>query len=353
MKAPYARIAPESPKPTLSMRFVGALADAVVEAGVSRAEFLRATRIDPEQLDAVEARLPRLEFHRICDIALELTQNPALALHWVEGLDVSSFGPISHLIAHSPSLRQALEAQLQFGQLLSDEPYFRLAEHEHSVTLHCVHFAAESRQSERFWAETIVTALFRLVCTFSGNVRPENVSFSYGAPDYFGEYARIFQGAERFEQPFTGIVFARALLDAPSPFRDEGLHDTLQALAERRIARLAQASYAQRVRQLLVDHGGPRRMKMTGVARSLGLSVRSLQRRLASEGKSYSEVESDAFTVVAKRLLGDRRHTIQEAAHAMGFSDVTAFHRAFKRRTGTTPSAYQARGFVAAPATNR
>jgi AraC-like DNA-binding protein len=61
----------------------------------------------------------------------------------------------------------------------------------------------------------------------------------------------------------------------------------------------------------------------------------------SAEGKSYNTVEKDALAIVARRLLRDEQRSIQEAAYEMGFSDTTAFHRAFKRWTGTTPSAYQ------------
>lgn len=80
---------------------------------------------------------------------------------------------------------------------------------------------------------------------------------------------------------------------------------------------------------------------MEVVACALELSMRSLRRRLAAEGKSYNAVEKDALAIVARRLLRDEQRSIQEAAYEMGFSDTTAFHRAFKRWTGTTPSAFQ------------
>jgi AraC-like DNA-binding protein len=137
-------------------------------------------------------------------------------------------------------------------------------------------------------------------------------------------------------------VFDRALLDTASPHNDQDVHEALRAVAERRMSRLAEhAPYALRVRELLLQRGCRERIDMPTVACSLGLSERSLRRRLAAEGRSYSDVENAVFAIVAKHLLGDRQRTIQETAYEMGFSDTTAFHRAFKRWTGTTPSAYR------------
>jgi AraC-like DNA-binding protein len=71
------------------------------------------------------------------------------------------------------------------------------------------------------------------------------------------------------------------------------------------------------------------------------MSVRSLRRQLEAEGKSFGDVHDEALANVAQRLLRDRRRTVQQVAFEMGFSDPSAFHRAFKRWTGTTPKAYR------------
>lgn len=80
---------------------------------------------------------------------------------------------------------------------------------------------------------------------------------------------------------------------------------------------------------------------MQSVARALELSVRSLRRRLAAEGKAYDDVLHEALAIVAKHFLRDPSRTIREIAYEMGFSDPSTFHRAFKRWTGTTPNAFR------------
>jgi AraC-like DNA-binding protein len=134
-----------------------------------------------------------------------------------------------------------------------------------------------------------------------------------------------------------------ASFDRGSPQRDDDTQRATATVTERRILRgTLQARYAARVREFLVERA-PARVNMSAVAHSLGLSVRTLRRRLAAEGKSYLEIEHDALALAARRLLGDERYTIQEAAQAMGFSDATTFHRAFKRWTGMTPSSARSR----------
>lgn len=103
-------------------------------------------------------------------------------------------------------------------------------------------------------------------------------------------------------------------------------------------------SYADRVRELLLENGAQTRIDMNAVARSLGLSARSLRRRLCDEGISYNSIAEGALATLAKQLLADQARSIQETAYTMGFSDPSAFYRAFKRWTGTTPKTFRLYG---------
>jgi AraC-like DNA-binding protein len=289
--------------------------------------------------------VPLAEIRPIVELALDLTGDPAFGLHWAESLTPSSFAPISYLIAQSTNLSQGFASLAQFGKLLSDEPGYELLERDGQLTVKRLSAAGESLRMQRFTAEMVVASFFKLVRRFNVGARPERVSFAYAAPDYRDEYTRIFDQEVHFEQAYTGIVFDRALLDAASLQRDEGIHDALRALAERRMSRLTQdAPYALRVRDILVEGCWPRRIDMKSAARMLGVSARSLRRRLASEGKSYKAIEKDALASVAKRLLHEEQRTIQDTASAMGFANTTTFHRAFKCWTGTTPRAYREGG---------
>jgi AraC-like DNA-binding protein len=178
--------------------------------------------------------------------------------------------------------------------------------------------------------------------TFSPQARPDLVCFEYGVPTYHREYTRMFELSARFEQPFTGVVFDRTLMDLESLHKDEDVHSALRMIADRRIVRLTQhVPFAVRVREHLEKQGTTQRTSMKLVARSLGLSTRSLRRRLVAEGKSYNAVVNEALATVAKQCLRERQLTIQETAYEMGFADTSTFYRAFKRWTGMTPSVFR------------
>lgn len=339
---------PEHPSPagppaetTVSVQVVRAMVEAVeVKAGVPRAQLLQAARLDPARLAQAETRVALSEVHALCEVAMDAARDPAFGLHWAEHLGDSTFVPISHLLAHAATLRQALQGLGQFHRLLCDAPSYVQIEEDDRFVLRGLSIVPTARRVRCCTAEMMMAGFHRLVRSFDFNARPERVSFDYPAPAHHAEYTRVIGDMVRFDEPFTEIVFPRALLDAPAPHQDADVHEALSALAERRLMRITQRTpYAVRVRDFLVREGWRQQADMNAAARFLGLSVRSLRRRLAEEGKPYNDIVSEALGSVAKRFLQDQRRTIQETAFEMGFADASAFHRAFKRWTGVTPSA--------------
>jgi len=326
---------------TVSIRVLHGLVDAVSAAGVDRRTFLDAAGFGAETLDGAEGRLPRSEMLRLCLLAMDITGDSALGLHWGEMHNDSTFTPLSHLIAHSANLRDGFKTLADFQRLLSDELSCVVSEQGDRVTVHFSSLPFVPPRLVMFIVEMEAVGILRLMRYFGAHVRPERVSFAYPAPAHRGEYARVFQGLERFSEPVAGITFERTLMNVVPPHRDDDVRSALEAIAARRALRLARRTpYAVRVRDQLVAQGPCIRADMSEVANALGLSVRSLRRRLEAEGETFNGVANEAAAIIAKQLLEDKQRTIQEAAYEMGFADASGFHRAFKRWTGLTPRAY-------------
>lgn len=333
-----------NPTHTVSVRTLQILIDSVVEAGVSRASFLSAGKIDRSSLESLDSRLPQRKLFELFGLALELTGDPAFGLHSIERVQDDALNPLAAMVAHAPTLRDALRSIQEFRSLRGDDASFGVYEDGGKLTLRCSRLADEPIFVRRFVAEIVLGGLFRLIERFRGVSQIECVAFDYAAPDYRHEYARVFKGRARFEQPFTELRCAAELMTAASPHADPELHETLRIFSRRRLAHLSEGlPYSERVRDLLTWQRPPRDMTMANVARRLGLSVRSLRRHLTAEGKAYPELVNEALASIAKTCLCDERRSIWQTAVELGFSDNTSFHRAFKRWTGLTPFEYRQR----------
>jgi AraC-like DNA-binding protein len=332
----------DSPKGT-SVLFVHALMEALERSGVSRERFLLAAPIDPAWLERTDARLDLATFDALLDLALSLTGDEAFGLRMGDMVNPGNYNLTVHLVAHATTLRDAIDCMERFHRLLTDRPFWRFVEDDCTASL-LYDARPGSSPARRFRSELTMTGFYKLLKYFAPRARPRVVAFDYPAPSYRAEYARFFEGVERFGQKFTGVVFDRQLLEALQVHRDPELHATIVSRAERRVAQIVNdAGYTERVRRHILDGAAPDRRDMPKIARALGLSARSLRRRLAEEGTSFREVVDAALGTLAKRLVSEEDRPIEAAAYAMGFSHPSAFHRAFKRWTGATPAASRPR----------
>jgi AraC-like DNA-binding protein len=323
----------------ISTLFVHALVDALERSGVPGERFLQAAAVDLAKLESADGRLGIAAFDALLDLALSLSRDEAFGLHMGEMVNPGNYNLTTHLVAHATSLRDAIDSMQRFHRLLTDRPFWRFVERERTASL-IFDAGPGSSPARRFRCELTMTGFHKLLTYITPRARPQVVGFDYPAPRYAREYTRVFEGTERFDQALTSMVFDRALLDTVQKNRDPDLRAAIVARAQRRVSEMVNdAGYAERVRRHLLDAAAPDRRDMASVARALGLSARTLRRRLDEEGTSFREVLDAALGTLAKRLVARGDQPIEAAAYAMGFSHPSAFHRAFKRWTGATPGA--------------
>jgi AraC-like DNA-binding protein len=192
-------------------------------------------------------------------------------------------------------------------------------------------------------AEFAMVGFARTIRIFAGsNSRIDAARFEHAAPPHRHEYRRLFKGAERFQQELTGLEFPRVLLDARPLHNHPRLYSLLQAEARRTLDSHAHGrGHADRLRNYLLMRPPDRIPSMNVAARELGMSVRSLRRRLAEEGVSYRELVQATLEEAAAHVLATPGRSIEEAARVMGFANATTFQRAFKQWTGVTPTEFR------------
>lgn len=332
----------------VSILLARGLVQAVQSCDIRGTDLLAAAGIDAGRLDDVEARLDIEEYNRLLETALDLTGDAALGLKLGETAHAPTYNLIAHLLAHARTLRDGMQALLHFHRLLVDRPAYHMRESAGQAVLLCEEYPGPERCC-RLRTEMGVVGLYRLLKYFARGEQPERVSFAHPAPPYRSAYARAFGGLERFEQSFSGVVIPSALLDVPQPNHDSRVYAALERQACERIARMsAVVTYGERLRDHVMMHPRAEQRSMESAARALGLSVRSLRRRLHEEGASFQKIVDGALHTLSRQLLSDPQRPIKEVALTFGFVEPASFCRAFKRWSGTTPSEYRAKGTRAA-----
>jgi AraC-like DNA-binding protein len=259
------------------------------------------------------------------------------ALVAAEHIELMLCNVISYLEANT--LRQALERKFECRSWIRDRVAWCLDVHEDEAVLRLQH--SPLRPLPAPIGEFLIASQQVFLARFGPpNWHLRFVSLRQSEPPDAGEFERIFGVTPRFLADSDQMGFDAALLDAQLRTHNPVLPDLLQHYAgQTRNAKAQSPGVSKRVREILrggLDPG------VVAVAHRLGASVRTLQRALAKEGTSYAEIAVRTRRAAAEHLLRQPGLAISEVACALGFNDVPAFHRAFRRWTGSTPGEFRA-----------
>jgi AraC-like DNA-binding protein len=331
---------------SVSIFLARAVLDAAERSGVARADLRARIALDWRRLDEPDARLEFDEFEQVLAAAVAMTGDEALGLHIAEHMPEGAVDLLGHMAAHAPTMRDAIKTASQFVGLGMDGLALTARDEGDALVVRYA-FPRSTPLADRTLAELFTGGLVRMARSFTGpSAAPLFVSFEHEAPKHREEYTRIFGDDQRFGQRVTSIAFDAATVDRPQMHQHPELYELLRTEAQRRLDRMTtDVRPAHRLRRYLQAVPPSRIPEISAAARDLGMSERSLRRRLAADGTSYRDVVRAKLEASADRMLRDPTQTIKETAAALGFADAGTFHRAFKRWTGMTPGEYRrARG---------
>ena len=321
---------------------VRALVEFVEQRGISRQDYVRRAGLNEGRVTDGSARFTLEEFDAAQQVALEMTADEALGLHMGEHTTDAAFDVVGNLLAHAPTLRDALHLAIEFSALVFEEARLNLEEQVDVARLR-YQSPRVSPRGAQMNAEFALTGLVRMIRIFAGpNASITGAFFEHASPAHRNEYERLFEGTERFRRRFTGLEFPRVLLDARPVHHHARLYSLLRTEARRTKDSLVHGKrHAESLRNYLSAQPPDRIPTMDVAARELGMSVRSLRRRLAEEGVSYREVVQAMLEEAAAHVLANPGRSVQEAAQVTGFSNAITFKRAFKQWTGVTPTEFR------------
>ena len=203
----------------------------------------------------------------------------------------------------------------------------------------CIEWGVERGRPGALVDETAIAALVQLTREFTGRpVRALAVDFVNHRPADLRPYEDFFGGPVRFEQPATRLVLAGPDLALPLRGADPALLALLDAQAEALLQQVAAVTGPVGVwRQALVGLIRSGRTQLGDLALALQMSPRSLQRRLGEQGQSFQALLSDTRRQLAEAYLRDDTVELAEVALLLGYSEQSAFTRAFRQWTGRAP----------------
>ncbi len=286
------------------------------------------------------------EVEILIERAIKQSADPALGLNLGQRAPETMLHVLGHLLLSCSTLREAFGVFQRYATLMLGGMEWYLAERDGLATFG---FSKPNlnEQAARFCSELVLCFALRVgrKCTReTTNGAQVEVSLAHSRPPYAERYLKAFGGADvRFDQPSYGISFPRSMLDRAMPHADPMLAAVLRDTAEALYRQsTGESSFAERVRHVLRYEQDLVNVDFDRLAARWGMTRRTLRRRLSAEGISLSDLLDEACCRQAKEELSRQHESIKEIAERLGYSETSAFHRAFKRWTGLTPSEYRA-----------
>lgn len=319
------------------------LAGATARGADPRA-LLRAAKISGTDLADPDGRLPHAAALRMWTQAALATGDEHFGLHLCEQLPVDGLGPLGFAVRSSATLGEAYQRVARYLRLLVHGPVLDLRVDGSVVRLRHVPpttSTGPSRHAVEFLLGNMVVLARKGV---EPSLTPRAVGFRHAPPRDLEPYRPLFGRDVRFEQQHDELVLDRELLDRPQQQAEPSLASVLDQHLSSLLASAPADGFVERVDAALaaeLERGEP---SVGSIAARLHMSPRTLQRRLRDEGTSLTERLDRTRETLASRLLSEPSRSIGEVAFMLGFSEVSTFHRAFKRWTGLTPVAYRRGG---------
>lgn len=326
---------------TVSGRILGLIAHVGSRRGVDAGAVLAALGIDARVLAAPDARVPIAHEDALWEAMAAATRDPYFGLHAAESMPEGSFDVMEYAIRTSATARAALEAMIRYNRLVHDVAELDLRDDRDPVLL-THRFRGHARGASLHAADFTVAVIVLVLRQLTGTAwRPLHVALAHApcdAPEGDAPYRALLGCPVSFGATESCIHMDRAVLDLPVRSANPGLHDVLRRHAESLLAALPRSDgLVERCRDRIAEalpRGVP---SLAAVARALHMSPRTLQRRLDAEGVRFQALVDAMRRELADRYLGDTRLSIAEVAYLLGFSEVSAFHRACKRWSGKPP----------------
>ncbi|MFV0798408.1 AraC family transcriptional regulator [Brucella sp. MAB-22] len=251
-----------------------------------------------------------------------------------------SFNLLCHAVLHAGTLERALRRALQFLNVVLDDPRGELRIRDGMAHV-VLTDAGHPRPAFAYRAYWLI--LMGVVCWLIGRRIPlRTLDFACPAPVHRQDYHKFFGAPVLFDQPVTRLVFSSSYLSLPIIRSDVALDSFLREAPANILIRYRHDNdLSARVRAQLNALPITDWPSFEELAKGLGMSVPTLRRRLRGEGQSFGTIKDELRFVIAERLLQENRLSVAEVAAELGYSEPSAFYRAFHKWMGQSPGRFR------------
>ncbi|PRY19775.1 helix-turn-helix protein [Aliiruegeria haliotis] len=334
--------------PLHSVIGLNSLAAHLRKKGVNVGKLLARASVDPKDIQEETARLPIDRTAAFFREAAAETGDDLLGFHFGQSREAGEAGKLGYVGLASATVHEALKNVQKYSVLYTESAAMRTDRLRQDGLLFWrlnAPASVDMRQFQEFIGTNFIATLRQIT---GMNIRPAHVAFSHPRSAKLGEFERFFGGPVSFGEAESFIRFNPGQINLPIRTSDERLLAILQDQADRDLESLQtvpkQKSLVLEVERLAAVRLRSDQAKLDIIAAELGMSGRTLSRRLGEDGTTFNEIVDNLRLTLALSLLRDSGLSLPEIAYRLGYSEVSGFNHAFKRWTGKTPKHFRNHG---------
>ncbi|MDX2511798.1 MAG: AraC family transcriptional regulator [Desulfobacterales bacterium] len=293
--------------------------------------------IDPERLKNSEDRIRFSSAYKVLVKLSEISGDPCFGLRIIKFWHPSYMHALGYAWLASQTLREALNRFVRYSRIISEAGGFLVEEDSESFLLMCDSTFTKMRPPEAIDATmTIIVHMCRL--NLGSDFKPISVNFVHSEPSCSEQFFDYFKSEVNYDKSRDSILFSLADIDEQLPGSNPHLASLNEKVITKYLSGLDKENILHRVKACITDMLQSGSVVSDAVAKNLGLSKRSLQRRLQEEGTSFMTLKDEVRKELSHNYVRDSKIDIIEIAFLLGYSDQSAFSRSYKRMTGMSPS---------------
>ncbi|SOZ19046.1 AraC family transcriptional regulator [Cupriavidus taiwanensis] len=306
-------------------------------AGLDPVRMLFDAGLSPGVLREPDLKIPVERFGRLLQASADISGNESFGLCMAESRLLSNLGAVGMLIRDQATLRDSLDMLMRYQPMLNGAQSLAVEECGELVIIRETLIAGSAHQPTRQRMELALGVMVRLIRQLlRPDWQPQRVCFEHSAPRDLSAHHRFLGPRIEFNCDFNGIICAKADLDARNPWADPAMVRYAQRLIDSSAMsqRTTMREDVRRAVLLLLPSG---RCSIEQVAESLGVVCRTVQRRLAEEGQSFSTIVNEVRAELATRHVIESDRPLTEVATMLGFSALSGFSRWYHVQFGCSP----------------
>jgi len=304
-------------------------------------EILARAGFRADDLARPETRLPHRLMMDVLRAWVRSTGDETVGLRAGACVEPGDLETLDRVACSGPTLRDAIESVARYMHILNEAAEISLVDVADGVLWR--HRILDDGPWPRAANDFVVVSSARMGLRWASLYQPpREVHFAHEAPADLGCYAAFSASKLRFGMPHNGFVLERSALGQPTRSANARMRAVFEKYA-RELSERTMQGIRGRAREEIRTRIGARELCMESVAAALAMSVPTLRRRLEGEDTTFSDLVDDVRRDLAEQYLREPQRSITEIASLLGFAHAPAFHKAYRRWTGVTPSERRSR----------